>query len=153
MMMHSARCLVEYFIRLGDPTNSRSHYTLSYYNSAKKWGENPQSGRLASETSPYSIVHKVRLSGWQQNFPLPEQRDFPPLFPLVCSETQDLSRSPIYLITLIWRTEKRFTFFPAHLLKALGAGHWFHGNKIQICQTASRVFFWRQLHGHLQWPL
>lgn len=51
-----AKCFEEYFIRQGGPSISRPHYTLSYYNSAKKWGANPQGGRLASETSPKSIV-------------------------------------------------------------------------------------------------
>lgn len=60
--MCSAKGFVEYFIRQGGPSNPRPHYTLSYYNSAKKWGENPQGGQLASETSPESIVYKVRLS-------------------------------------------------------------------------------------------
>lgn len=63
MMVCSAKCFAEYFIKQGGPSNPRPHYTLSYYNSAKKWGENPQGGRLASEISPKSIVLKVRLSG------------------------------------------------------------------------------------------
>lgn len=62
-MVCSVSVFAEYFIRQGGPGNPRPHYTLSYYNSAKKQGENPQGGRLASETSPESIAQKVRWPG------------------------------------------------------------------------------------------